>query len=252
MIHRHPDSPNWKARLSYLAFLFFLAPAIAHAGASVSVSPVRVELSKARRTAVLTIRNDGDAPTVVQAQVMAWSQRNGVAQFAETSDILVSPPLFNVAAGATQIVRLGLRRAPDPTQELPYRLFLQEVPSAAPADRQTIRMALRISLPVFVEAIAPKPPRLAWSAYREPSGELRVSVENSGPKHVLLFDLRVGAPSANAVPVATQGPQYVLAGQQRSWLIKPAGGAAKDAQRVRIRAQSDAGDVDTEIALGSP
>jgi len=251
MTYRHPDLPKWKARLSYLAFLFFLVPVLARAGASVSVSPVRVELSKVHRTAVLTLRNDGDSATVVQAQVMAWSQQNGAAQFAESGDILVSPPLFNVAAGATQIVRLGLRRAPDPTQELAYRLFLQEVPSAAPAAQQTVRVALRLSLPIFVEAIDPKPPRLAWSAYREPSGELRVSVENSGPKHVLLFDLRVGAPDADAVPIATKGPQYVLAGQQRSWLIKPASDAAQDGQRVRIRARSDAGDVDTEIALGS-
>lgn len=252
MIRRHPDSRNWKARLSYLAFLFFLVPAFACAGASLSVSPVRVELSKARGTAVLTIRNDGDSASVVQAQVKEWSQRDGTEQYAETGDILVSPPLFNVAAGATQIVRLGLRRMPDPTQELAYRLFLQEVPSAAPAAQQTVHVALRISLPVFVEAIDPKPPRLAWRAYREPGGALRVSVENSGPKHVLLFDLRVGAPGAESVPTATQGPQYVLAGQQRSWLIQPASGAAQDAERVRIRAQSDAGDVDTEIAITLP
>lgn len=252
MTHRRSDSRNWKARLSCLAFLLFLAPAFAHAAATLTVSPVRVELSKARGTAVLTLRNDGDSPAVVQTQIMTWYQQDGTDQHAETNDILVSPPLFSLAAGATQIVRLGLRRAPDPSRELTYRLFLQEVPSAAPAAQQTVRMALRISLPVFVDAIDSKPPRLAWSARREPTGQLRISVENSGPKHVLLFDLRAGAPGAEAAPLAAQGPQYVLAGQQRSWLTKLADGAAWDAPRVRVRARSDAGDVDTEIALALP
>jgi len=252
MSYRHSDWRQWKARLTCLAFILFLAPGLASGEASLGVSPIRVDLSKMRGTAVLTVHNDGDSPTVIQAQVMAWSQRDGAEQYAETGDILVSPPLFNIAAGATQIVRVGLRRAPDPTQELAYRLFLQEVPSAASAAQQTVRMALRISLPVFVEAIAPNPSRLAWSAHRERGGELRVSVENSGPKHVLLFDLRVGIPGAEDVPIATKGPQYILAGQRRSWLIKSAGGATQDVQRVRIRAQSDAGDVDTEIALALP
>lgn len=252
MTRRHSDSRNWKARLSCLAFPLFLAPGLIHAEATLTVSPVRVELSKARGTAVLTLRNDGDSLTVVQAQVMTWSQQDGADRFADTNDILVSPPLFNLAAGATQIIRLGLRRAPDLSKELTYRLFLQEVPSAAQAAQQTVRMALRISMPVFVDAVDPKPPRLVWRAHRESTGLLRVSVENAGPKHVLLFDLRAGAPGTEVVPLAAKGPQYVLTGQQRSWLTRPADGAAWDAPRVRIRAKSDAGDVDTEIALALP
>jgi len=253
MAYRYSDSHNWKARLSCLAFLLLvLIPTLARAQGALTVSPVRVDLSKARRAAVLTLRNDGNAPTVVQAQVMAWSQQDGVGQYTETGDILVSPPLFTITAGATQIVRLGLRRTPDPTQELAYRLFLQQVPSAVPAAQQTVRMALRINLPVFVEAIEPKPPQLTWSAHRDPSGEFRLSVDNSGLTHVLLFDFEVGAADAEPIPVSVQGPQYVLAGQKRSWLIKVGDGTVQDAQRLRIRAKSDAGDVDTEIALASP
>ena len=252
MTHRHSDLRNWKARLSCLAFPLFLAPAPVHAEATLTVSPVRVELSKARGTAVLTLRNDGDSLTVIQAQIMTWSQQNGADQFADTDDILISPPLFNLAAGATQIVRLGLRRAPDPSQELTYRLFLQEVPSAAQAAQQTVRMALRISMPIFVDANDPKPPRLVWSAHRESTGLIRVSVQNSGSKHVLLYDLRASGPGADAVPLGEKGPQYILAGQQRSWLTRSADGAARDAARMRIRAKSDAGDVDTEIALALP
>jgi fimbrial chaperone protein len=252
MVRWHPDSGKWKARLSTLAFLLFLVPLFAHAAASLGVSPLRVELAKARPTAVLTLRNDRDAPTVVQAQVMAWSQQDGADQFAETRDILVSPPLFTIAAGSAQIIRVGLRRAPDPAQEITYRIFLQEVPEAARADQQTVRMALRLSLPVFVEAIKPGRPELAWSAQREPEGGVRVTVENSGASHVMLFDLQVGAPEIEAGRFDVRGPQYVLAGQKRSWLIKADVGASQDAQRLRVRAKSDAGDVDTEIALALP
>jgi fimbrial chaperone protein len=48
-----------------------LAAAGTAAASSISVAPIRVELSAAKRTAVLTVRNQEDAPVIVQARPAA-------------------------------------------------------------------------------------------------------------------------------------------------------------------------------------
>jgi fimbrial chaperone protein len=101
----------------------------------------------------VTIRNGGAEPVVVQLEVSSWSQREGEALLAPTTDLLATPPIFRIPAGGTQLVRVGLRRAPDPQRELSYRLFLREVPSATPS-ASSIRITLSISLPVFVTPLA--------------------------------------------------------------------------------------------------
>src|SRR5215472_10970117 len=61
--------------LAALASLVFIS-ATAEAG-SFQVNPIRVDLGKGASTAAITVRNDGDAPVVVQASVMAWTQSDG-------------------------------------------------------------------------------------------------------------------------------------------------------------------------------
>jgi fimbrial chaperone protein len=68
-----------------------LLPVTVSAG-SFSVSPIRIELSSAQRSAVLTIRNGGDQPVVVQAQLVDWSQADNEDRLEPTNDLIASPP----------------------------------------------------------------------------------------------------------------------------------------------------------------
>src|SRR5215469_11000812 len=129
-----------------------LAAAGPAAASSISVAPIRVELSGTKRTAVLTVRNADDAPVVVQARPVAWSQRDGEDQLDDTHDLVVTPPLFTVPGKGQQVLRVALLRDADATRELDYRLVLSEVPSSVTPDITGLRVALRITLPVFVAA----------------------------------------------------------------------------------------------------
>ena len=55
---------------------------------------------------MLTLRNDGDTSVVVQVTTVAWSQdaQTGEDRYEETHEILATPPVFEVAAHAEQIV----------------------------------------------------------------------------------------------------------------------------------------------------
>src|SRR5712692_6344838 len=107
--------------------LLWCCPAHVQAG-SLHVSPVRLVLSQAQPTTILTLQNDGDQATVVQLEVMDWSQTDGEDIYTPTTGLLANPPIFTVLPGGTQTVRIGLRRPPDPQRERAYRLYLQEVP----------------------------------------------------------------------------------------------------------------------------
>ncbi len=184
---------------------------------SFGVSPVRLTLAAGRGAVALTVRNTGPEACVIQLDLQAWSQRDGVDVLEPTRELLANPPLFALAPGGVQIVRVGLRgRAPDAQRELAYRLLLKEVPQPATPSDKGLRMALNVSLPVFVLPIAPAAPDLHWSA-RRTDGPHRTALAavNSGNAHVQLNGVRLagGAPAAPAVT------GYLLPGQRRAWAI---------------------------------
>ncbi|MDA8656068.1 fimbria/pilus periplasmic chaperone [Luminiphilus sp.] len=76
----------------------------------------------------LTVRNDGTEPASLQMEMLNWSQAQGQDVLTPTRELLANPPIFTVPAGGSQLVRVGLRRAPDGQRELTYRIVLQELP----------------------------------------------------------------------------------------------------------------------------
>ena len=107
-----------------LAALLALSPAFA---GTFTISPLRVDFADATGMAVLTVRNEDATPVVVQTQGLAWSQEAGQDALAPSRDLLISPAVFTLQPGGSQLVRVALRRKVDPARELTYRVLLQEV-----------------------------------------------------------------------------------------------------------------------------
>ncbi len=165
------------------------APALA---SSFNISPIRVELAGGRRTEALTLRNADEAPVVVQVHVVAWSQRDGVDQFDATREMLVTPPVLQLPGNGEQIVRVALRGQPDRSQELAYRVVFEEVPQAAPAGFTGLRVALRLSVPIFIAPAAGKAHAdLSWELRALPDGQLEVAATNHGSAHSQVTDFEV-------------------------------------------------------------
>src|SRR5215831_14574206 len=186
-------------KLRYLAALIALATADFAVAGSFSISPVRVELSAQQRTDALTVRNENDKEVVVQAQVFNWSQQSGQDVLTETHDILVTPPVFKLSGNAQQIVRVAARKAADPKRELTYRLVLQEVPQDAPKEFTGLRVALRLSLPIFVASQSKSAPDLVWGAAWQADDSLQIVAKNQGDAHLQITDFTVGTSTGDAV-----------------------------------------------------
>ncbi len=109
--------------------------------------------------------NADDSPVVVQIRVVRWSQKGGAEQLEDTRELLATPPVLQIPANSQQIIRVALRREPDSAQELSYRVIFEEVPQAAPKDFTGLRVALRLSIPVFVAPAQGKAnAELAWES----------------------------------------------------------------------------------------
>ncbi len=191
-----------------------LAPAPAFAG-KLQINTVLLEVNASRRTAMVTLRNEEAEPVTIRAYALEWNQQGGEESYADTSAVIVSPPIFTIAPGATQLIRVGLRSPSGAPRA--YRLIVEEVPEARPAGG--IRVALRLNLPLYSMIPAGEVSSLRWSAWQEQSGWVLEAV-NSGPGYVRLS--QEAAQAATGVR-ATDNVNFgtVLPGATRRWRIGP-------------------------------
>lgn len=228
-------------------FCFVVALALVASGAcagSFTANPVRLTLPAGIGSTSMLLENTGDQPVLVQAELMAWSQQNGKDVLAPSQDLVVSPPIFKVAPGAAQTVRIGLLKPASPDREVAYRLFLQEV-AQPPAPGETgVSVALRLGLPVFVLPRGGGTPQLAWRA-KATASTIDLTLANTGNAHVQAIDCKLFG-SDGSLLGEQQLAAYVLAGQTRSWVVKLRG--PWRGGKVRVVAQTSTGEVSAEIA----
>jgi fimbrial chaperone protein len=220
-----------------------------------SISPLRVAFGQGSGTAALTVRNEDSAPVVIQAEGFAWSQDGGQEALAPTRDLLISPAVFTVPPGGSQLVRVALRRALDPTRELSYRLTLQEVPPAVQQEFTGLQVALRMSVPIFVAPSAAAAPQVVWQGQRGADGRLVVAARNDGTAHERVRGFAVktadGAVTVFEQPVMA----YVLPGAERRWTfdnkndVRTSAGSSGSATAgpYRLEGTTDRGAFTTEL-----
>lgn len=201
--------------------------ATAAGAADIAVLPVGLSLAGGHDRQAITVTNRGDEPAVMQVDAVSWTQADGRDRYEPTRDLLVNPPLFTVAPGQSQILRVGLRRPAPADREVAYRLFLREVPPAAPASSagagNGVRVLLELRLPVYVppaEVVRAQ----QWRGRRTAGGGIELEMANTGNVHLVVGGLRLrdaAAPPA-APPLAEAGVSAaVFPGQQRRWELHP-------------------------------
>src|SRR5271166_3385654 len=175
--------------MQWIILLAALAVATVAQASSFNISPIRAELGGTHHTEVLSLTNADDGPVVVEVRIVKWSQDDGADQLDDTRELLVTPPVLQIPGKGEQIIRVALRREPDAARETTYRVIFQEVPQAPTPDFTGLRVALRLSVPIFV---APAHGRaaadVAWDARWLPSGELEVAATNNGSAHLQVID----------------------------------------------------------------
>jgi fimbrial chaperone protein len=128
---------------------------------------------------------------------------------------LASPPLATIAPGSIQTVRLVVRKSPI-GKETTYRIILDQIPP--PVLPGTVQVALRLSIPVFVEPTTRTAAHIRFQVERDGAKAYLVAV-NSGSAHETLRDIALTMQDGKDVAVGADTSPYLLADSSSRWPI---------------------------------
>jgi fimbrial chaperone protein len=200
------------------ALLALLAFSGAANAGSLRVGPTLIVLDAEHPVAIVRITNNNAVTTAIDVRANAWRQADNQDVYEETRRLIVTPAVFDLAAGEMQTVRVGLNPTANVDTrnvEQSFRLFVAELPgprsSAAPT-----QMLMRIGVPVFV-ATADAHSQLVWQLREVDEGMWRLEATNHGSAHARV--LRLGLRSSGT-PLADEiRGDHVLPGATRTWKV---------------------------------
>lgn len=212
--------PTRKAALC--AALLFCTGATQVFAGMIGVSPLRVDFDGVHKSGVVRVFNTGETDMSMQVDARSWAQaEDGSDEYDSASDVIAVPPIFSIAPGETQIVRVGLVGGQRPDRELAHRLFLTELPQPTfdPLGGK-LRMRLIVSLPIFTApSVAPPDADLEIVETSFEEGRLRARFRNPGNTHIRVQ--QVTAVGSNGSDAGSTGAAvYLLPGATRDFYFE--------------------------------
>lgn len=203
------------------------------------VRPVRLDFGSRVAASQLMVHNPGTRPLLLQAQAFDWGQDGGQERLTPSQALIVNPPIFELAPGASQVVRVGLRRAVESGVERSHRIWLSQVPT--PEDTESgVQLLLRVSLPVFVTGVSTPPAVAQWQRHGE-----SLALHNSGGRHLQVRALQLVSAAGET---ASFGPCYALPGQHCRWALPTGWSAAGTVFDADTSAGPQRGAVDAVVS----
>ena len=211
----------------------------AHAG-NFGVSPIRVELDRATKSALVTVNNDDTKALAFQVRALEWSQEpNGADRYTETSDLVYFPQQFKVAPNENRVVRVGYK-VPATQSEKTYRLFIEELADPQrDASTTGIAVTLRFGVPIFLRPAAANVAGELDLAIK--GGVAQVLVKNTGNAHFRLASVNLTALGAGGETLHQQSVDgwYVLTGVQRPYALKLPVDVCARSRSIRVEATAE-------------
>ena len=238
---------RWRGGL--VATLFFVVAQVQ--GAGLQVAPVSLTIASSQNAEGLWLRNTGAAPLHAQVRVFRWTQEGAAEQLTPTQELLVSPPMLELAPEGRQFIR-AIRAQQPPSGpgavQQAYRLWIDELP-LPDAKGKGLQFVMRHSVPVFVQPAGaePGPPQLSWKLERE-GAQAYLRVHNGGASHAQLADLVGRGPTGQEIDIHKGLLGYVLPGAQMRWPLKvPADDVAAGTWRAMVNGKT----VESSVAAGA-
>jgi fimbrial chaperone protein len=203
-----------------LGMFLFIFPAMQAAAANFNIKPVKVFLDSRNRIEKLTLKNDSDDVLNLQLKSYLWTQdQKNQDVYQETKDLIIFPKIITLKKAEEKIVRIGTNQIPGAVEKS-YRIYVKELPSAEKEESQgsTIRMLLKIGVPVFISPIT-KNPGGSMEMTKLQGGNMEFKVTNKGNLHFIVTDIKVkGTNDIGKDLFSTKlGGWYLLNGSSKSY-----------------------------------
>ena len=219
-------------------FIWILATAAAPAGAaSFGLSPLGLAIGAQELSGSVVVTNNGSDEIVIQARPYAWSQ-SGTESRADTRDLILNPPIFKLAAGEQQLVRVASRAVPLAETERAYRVVFSEVPLPATNPQPGFRITVAMDIPVYIDPLKPANASVTWRVERS-----SLIGENAGGRRLRLRNVQL----MDGERVVHTLPGLVVLAHSRLDMELPV--TASQARGLRLIGQDDA---DQPVAIDIP
>ncbi|NJO36936.1 MAG: molecular chaperone [Rhizobiales bacterium] len=217
---------------------------IASAGA-LSISPTRLAVTPESKVIAFNLRNGSDDKALIEVAIFAWTDVDNPKALTPTDDFLIVPPIAEIPANETQVLRLAPRLAGGLEGERAYRLIVRELPAEV-GPQNGVGFAVEMSLPVF---LAPEGARAesTWSVrWRDPATP-ELMVTNHGTAHMRVQSFELFDDAARAPLFASSDGAYVLPGEEKAWPLDIA--LAQLEGVITVKAETTAGPLVALVAL---
>ncbi|QQX57086.1 molecular chaperone [Pseudomonas chlororaphis] len=202
-------------------------------GATLQVSPVKVDFSSGQNAAGLTLNNPGDTPVYGQVRVFRWDQDANGDVLSPSPEVVASPPIIQLTGGGQQLIRLVRVQPGNTAVEQSYRLLIDEIPPPDSGKKHAgVMIRMRYSVPVFVAPVGNTSPKLIWRVARQQDGQWFLHLDNQGLRHTQVGALMLQDATGKVLQVSDGLLGYVLAGHKRQWPLRSDGPAKLGGQLV--------------------
>jgi fimbrial chaperone protein len=132
-------------------------------------------------------------------------------------------------------------------QEASYRILVDQIPP--PAAPGTVRIALRLSIPIFAEPDSRAVSHVTFHVERD-AGQAYLVAVNDGGRHETIRDIALTTGQGAKLKTDNQVSPYVLAGATRRWaIVEPGGLPAAGGSSLRMTARADSGALDQAVPV---
>lgn len=244
-----------KNTLRAIASTALLILATQAAAASLQVAPTSVVLHPTQKAEAVWLSNTGESDAVrAQVRVFEWTQTDGEDHLVPTRDIVISPPMIELAPGARQLVRVIRTGALPAETEASYRILVDEVPGEREGEQPGLQFLLRYSIPVFVlpanddgeaEITYALSTRLG-----QRDGKPALIVGNAGGLHAQIADLAYVDADGTRHELLEGLVGYVLPGRTMQWELPAPSSLFADGGSFKARINGEA--VEQTLTLDRP
>lgn len=197
--------PRWLPGLS--ALVLGVLPALS--AAALELLPTTLQLPAAAGRTELWVHNPGPAPWHGRLQIWAWDQQTSAERLQPSDQIIASPTVIDLPAGARQRVWLLPRTSMPVAAEQAYRVLL------TPDDHRQPRY----SLPLFRGGDSGHGRPRLWVEATGSAAHPVLRLHNGGERYARLSDLAYEDAQGQRHLLLPGLAGYVLAARDRQWLL---------------------------------
>lgn len=197
----------------WIGFLLFF---ILKTSFSLSITPLRVNLSVAEPIATMRLVNDSDEAIVLQLNAVKWTQKNDQEIEKASEDILITPQIFTLKPSESQLIRLGMESSLAKPYEGAYRLIIQEVKKTFPKKQGGVHFLLRFSVPIMIASTVPIVKKIQWTMHQTLHGG-QLQAVNAGTNIVFINQIALLSQSSQYIVNPFSTFSYLLPGGKKEW-----------------------------------